>query len=186
MSGYVEGWAHYAENPILSDDVRLFDESILQKLGMYKMQIWRAVRLIVDTGLHYRNESKSWAVDQFKKYMWDSSDVIEKEVIRYMSAPGQATSYSVGRSVFLRSRLQAAEQLGILFDLKDFHYQVLSLGQVSLRYLEKYMYRYIGCTISPNNKFCEYIQTPVKSISKDSRESRGHTDVINSHRMRYM
>lgn len=79
---------------------------------------------MVDSGLHYRNKTRSWALEQFKKFALDESDFVRKEVTRYISAPGQATSYMIGRLAILNARRKAEKILGFRFDLKEFHYQV--------------------------------------------------------------
>ena len=88
------------------------------------IQIWRAIRLVVDTGLHAKGLTRDKALEMFAKYAWDTSDVAQKEVTRYQSGPGQATSYMIGQLVIQKSREEAKKRLGQKFDLKEFHYQV--------------------------------------------------------------
>ena len=80
--------------------------------------------MVVDTGLHYRSQNRTWALDQFRKYTWDETDFGRKEITRYMSCPGQATAYMIGRLSILRARRRAETELKDAFNLKDFHYQV--------------------------------------------------------------
>lgn len=68
--------------------------------------------------------NRSWALQQFEKYAWDKTDFGRKEVTRYMSCPGQATAYMIGRLAILKARRKAEKELGSDFNLKDFHYQV--------------------------------------------------------------
>eukprot|EP00111_Clytia_hemisphaerica_P000364 TCONS_00000989-protein len=176
FSGFVEGWASYAENPVLSDDVMLYENNRLQKLGMYKWQVWRAIRLIIDSGLHSKDgQNMDWALNLLKKYaLDDGSDFSRKEVIRYMSEPGQAASYMMGRLEFIKARERVEKELRHHFNIKDFHYQVLSLGPVPLSYLPKYIERYLGCLKDPLKKYCEYIFTPLKSIPKSKQHKSTH------------
>eukprot|EP00794_Sanderia_malayensis_P004766 gene4766-5393_t len=164
---FVEGWALYGENPLLSDDVNLYKENLLQKYGMFKWQTWRAVRLIVDTGLHYRGKNMTWARKMFEDYTWDTGDFARKEIVRYMSDPGQAVAYMLGRLELIKLRNKATAELGKKFDLKDFHYQVLSQGSSPIDYLKSHVMRYIECKNSPTLPMCEYILTPVKTLKND-------------------
>ena len=90
------------------------------------MQIWRAIRLIVDTGIHYKNEyTMESALNLFKKYaLDDGSEFSRKEIVRYMSEPGQAASYMMGRLEFVKAREMVEQELQHNFDIKDFHYMV--------------------------------------------------------------
>lgn len=106
---------------------------------------------MVDSGLHYRNKTRSWALEQFKKFALDESDFVWKEVTRYMSAPGQATSYMIGRLVILNARRKAEKSLGFRFDLKEFHYQV-SDESPAIFYLVIYFIKNYICLILKSNK----------------------------------
>ena len=87
------------------------------------IQIWRAIRLVVDTGLHAKGFTRQDVLKMFEKYAWDTSDVALKEATRYQSGPGQATSYMIGQLIIQKSRDEAKKKLGKKFDLKEFHYQ---------------------------------------------------------------
>ncbi|KAL9986429.1 hypothetical protein ACROYT_G000576 [Oculina patagonica] len=126
-TAFIEGWALYAENPLISDDTDVYDGEPMKKYGMLKWQIWRAVRLIVDTGLHYTGMKRDEAIKMFADNAWDDSDFTRKEVTRYQSWPGQSTAYMVGRIAILKARKYATTALGKNFNLKDFHYQVASI-----------------------------------------------------------
>ena len=93
-------------------------------------QVWRAVRLVVDTGLHYRGMNQTWALKQFDDFCWDTTDFAKKEINRYMSCPGQATGYMIGRLAIIEARKKAEKELGALFNLKDFHLQVCNDGVI--------------------------------------------------------
>ena len=124
---------------------------------MLKWQIWRALRLIVDTGLHYKGMTRQEALQLFSKYAWDDSDVAEKEVTRYQSGPGQATAYMIGQRSIISMREKAIKKLGHKFKLKDFHYYILSRGTGPLNFVEHQIDRYIACETNPAGPGCEYI-----------------------------
>lgn len=89
------------------------------------LQIWRALRLVVDTGLHFKGKSRDWALKLFADYAWDTSDKVEKEVTRYQSIPGQAVTYMLGQLSIMELKEEAEKALGEKFNLKDFHFQVV-------------------------------------------------------------
>ncbi len=97
-------------------------------LSLFFPQIWRALRLVVDTGLHYKGFTRQRALDLFAKYAWDKSDIAQKEVLRYQSNPGQATAYMIGQLDIWRYRNETKKALGDKFSLKEFHFQALSQG----------------------------------------------------------
>lgn len=88
-------------------------------------QIWRALRLVVDTGLHFKGKSRDWALNMFADYAWETSDKVEKEVTRYQSIPGQAVTYTLGQLSIMGLKDEAEIALGTKFNLKDFHFQVI-------------------------------------------------------------
>lgn len=92
---------------------------------LFLIKIWRALRLVVDAGLHSKGLTRQQALDLFDKYAWDDSDIPEKELTRYQSGPGQATAYMIGQLTINRLRRYATDKLGENFDLKDFHFQVI-------------------------------------------------------------
>ncbi|XP_076453621.1 uncharacterized protein LOC143288855 [Babylonia areolata] len=132
-TAYVEGWALYAEN--LGEDLNLYKDDY-ELMGYYDSEIFRACRLVVDTGLHYYNWSRDEAIEYFLKYTSDSQAGIEVEVDRYITWPGQATAYKVGEIKFKELRKKAEDELGEFFDIRDFHSVVLENGPVPLRILE--------------------------------------------------
>ena len=91
----------------------------------HSLQIWRALRLVVDTGLHFKGKSREWAIKLFADYTWDTSDKVEKEVTRYQSIPGQAVTYMLGQLSIMELKKEAENALGEKFNLKDFHFQVV-------------------------------------------------------------
>ena len=93
------------------------------------------------------------ALTLFRQYMWDDSDVIHKEVSRYQAWPGQATSYMIGQLEIWRMRNESKAQMGRKYDVRDFHYHVLSQGDVPLWYLDDYIKNfYVGCVLSETSK----------------------------------
>lgn len=131
---YIEGWGLYAER--LGKEMGFYTDPY-SDFGRLSTEAWRAVRLVTDTGLHAKRWSKEQAMDFFRENTLLSERDIQKEVERYITSPGQATSYMVGQlKIFeLRDRAQAA--LGDRFDIKDFHSVVLDGGAVPLDVLEE-------------------------------------------------
>ena len=111
-------------------------------------QVWRALRLIVDTGLHYKNFTRQDSLKYFADYAWDTSDVAEKEVTRYQSDPGQATAYMTGQLQIIKLRDYAKAKLKDKFNLRDFHFYLLSQGAVPLSYLKDSIEKYVECTLN--------------------------------------
>jgi uncharacterized protein (DUF885 family) len=133
-SAYSEGWALYAER--LMAEIGLYDGDPFGDLGRLQAEMYRAVRLVVDTGLH----AKGWTREQAIDYMVAATGMAESEVTseieRYMALPGQACAYKVGQLKILELREKARAELGAKFDLKDFHTVVLENGAVPLTVLE--------------------------------------------------
>lgn len=96
----------------------------------------------------------------FQKYVWDDSDITLKEVTRYQSAPGQATSYMVGQLHIMKLRQYAKKRLGKNFNLKNFHFHVLSQGSVPLEFLEQSIEEYVDCTLNKQKDGCDDILAP--------------------------
>ena len=140
---YAEGWGLYAES--LGKELGFYEDPY-SEFGMYSTQLWRAVRLVVDTGIH----SKRWTREQAIRYFLDNALLSErdatKEVERYFNWPGQATSYMVGQLKIVELRQRAQRELGPRFDLRDFHAVVLESGSVPLDVLEELVNAYISQT----------------------------------------
>ncbi|EDO31412.1 predicted protein [Nematostella vectensis] len=170
-TAFTEGWGLYSENPLISDDTDTYKDNMLQRYGMLKWQVWRAVRLIVDTGLHYRGISRSDALKMFEDYAWDKSDFAVKEVTRYQSDPGQATAYMLGRLELIKMRKKAEKALGSKFNLKDFHYQVLKQGSAPLAFLKSHIDRYIMCVKGElGESACRYILPGQKNSQQEKKK----------------
>ncbi|QBF84146.1 DUF885 family protein [Shewanella maritima] len=133
-TAFEEGWALYAE--YLGIEMGLFTDPY-QYFGKLSDEMLRAMRLVVDTGLH----AKGWSREQAIQYMKDNSPMAESdikaEVERYMAIPGQALSYKVGQLTILKLREQAEQQLGDKFDLKGFHDQILTTGSLPMAVMEQ-------------------------------------------------
>ena len=137
---YVEGWALYAEK--LTREYGFMDDPY-SELGYLQSEIFRAVRLVVDTGIHY----KHWTREKAIKYMSEHTGSNEKEVVseieRYIVMPGQACSYKVGELKIVSLREKAKKALGRKFDIKKFHNAVLQNGAMPLQILERVVDDYI-------------------------------------------
>ncbi|HEY7889052.1 MAG TPA: DUF885 domain-containing protein [Steroidobacteraceae bacterium] len=139
-SSYGEGWALYTET--LCDDMGLYDNPY-SRFGYLDYQMWRAVRLVVDTGMH----SEGWTRAQAVRYFEDNSALAEQnidtEVDRYIAWPGQALSYMLGELDIQRLRQKAKEALGARFDIKAFHAAVLEHGALPLTVLDEVIDQWI-------------------------------------------
>lgn len=139
-NAYVEGWALYAERVAMEMG---YQKTNFDKIGAYQSELFRAVRLVVDTGIH----AKRWTREEAIKYMADNtgmamSDVVT-EIERYIAWPGQATSYKIGQLTILRLRDEAKAALGDGFDIREFHDLVLGNGAVPLTILEDQVKSYV-------------------------------------------
>ena len=139
-TAFVEGWALYTER--LADEMGLY-ESDLDRLGMLSSDVWRACRLVVDTGLHSMGWSRQQAIDFMVEHMPVDIDTITVEVDRYIGMPAQALAYKVGQTEIFRLREQARSQLGEHFDIKDFHDVVLGAASISLPILRSRVVAFI-------------------------------------------
>jgi len=136
FNAYAEGWALYAER-LAKTDMGLYEQDPLSDLGRLQAEMFRAVRLVVDTGMH----SKRWSREQAIEYMVAKTGMTEAEVTReierYVVWPGQATGYKVGQLAILRMRQRAERELGQAFDIKGFHYVLLMNGGMPLEILDQ-------------------------------------------------
>jgi uncharacterized protein (DUF885 family) len=131
-SGFVEGWALYAER--LADEMKLYS-SDLDRIGMLSEQNFRASRLVVDTGIHTMGWTRQQAIDYMLAHTAESADDIAAEVDRYIIWPGQATSYMLGMLEIRDARDEAQHEMGAKFDIKAFHDRVLEDGAVPITFL---------------------------------------------------
>lgn len=131
---YSEGWALYAEQ--LGRELGFYQDPY-SEYGRLQNEMWRAIRLVVDTGVHQKHWSRQQMVDMFKQYTAMDDQNIQTEVDRYISWPGQALSYRLGQQKILELREYAKTRLGSSFDIRSFHARVLSLGPVPLDVLDE-------------------------------------------------
>ncbi len=140
---YIEGWGLYSER--LAGEMGAY-KTPYDRFGMLSLQVWRAIRLVLDTGIH----SKRWTRDQSIAYFRANSSVsdtdIAREVDRYFNWPGQATSYMVGQLRIAALRAKAEKALGPKFDIREFHEAVLGQGALPLDLLDEQVDRYIAAT----------------------------------------
>ena len=140
FTAFVEGWGLYSER--LGIEMGLYDTPAKQ-MGRLSYEMWRATRLVVDTGIHAKGWSKQRAVD----YMLDNTALtagnVDAEVNRYITRPGQALAYKIGELKIRELRKRATEALGADFDLRKFHDAVLENGAVPLDVLEDHINRWI-------------------------------------------
>ncbi|XP_001632923.2 uncharacterized protein LOC5512641 isoform X1 [Nematostella vectensis] len=167
---FTEGWGLYAENPLVGEDTNVYDGIPLEKYGMLKWQIWRALRLIVDSGLHYKNLTRADALKLFADFAWDTSALAELEVTRYQSAFGQATSYMIGQQQIVQLRQYAEKELGKDFSLKEFHYQLLSQGSSPLSHLKNSIERYVSCAKDKTISGCSDVLDPPKRRTRPTED----------------
>ena len=130
---YAEGWGLYAEQ--LGREMGFYQDPY-SNFGRLSTELWRAVRLVTDTGLHAKRWSREDAIAYFRQNSLLSERDIVKEVERYITNPGQATSYKIGELKILELRQRARDALGERFDIRDFHAVVLGSGSVPLEVLE--------------------------------------------------
>jgi uncharacterized protein (DUF885 family) len=144
-TAYVEGWALYAET--LGYDMGLYTDPY-QRFGTLSDEMLRAMRLVVDTGIH----SKGWTREKAIQYMLANSDMgktdATAEVERYIAIPSQALAYKIGALTIQRLRKKAEAELGAKFDIRAFHAQVLMTGSLPLPILDKKIDRWIAATKS--------------------------------------
>ena len=142
-TAFVEGWGLYSES--LGQEMALYTDPY-DKFGQLTYQMWRAVRLVVDTGLHEKHWSRQQAIDYFKANAAKTELDIVNEVDRYIGNPGQALAYKIGELRINALRKEANEQLGPRFDLRAFHDVVLGSGAVPLDVLADNVHRWIERT----------------------------------------
>jgi uncharacterized protein (DUF885 family) len=140
-SGFGEGWALYAER--LGDEMGLYS-SDLGRMGMLGSEAFRAARMVIDAGLHTKGWTRPQSLDYLLKHTVLPATVAEGEINRYISWPGQAPSYMIGRLEIMRLREEARAALGTSFDIRTFHDRVLEDGTVPLGLLRERITRWIA------------------------------------------
>ncbi|MFD2165285.1 DUF885 domain-containing protein [Thalassotalea euphylliae] len=143
FTAYTEGWALYTE--YLAWELG-FQENPFDNIGRLQAELFRAVRLVVDTGIHAKRWTREQAIDYMKANTGMAQSDVVSEIERYIVMPGQATAYKVGMMKILELRQRAKDVLGDRFDLRDFHDVVLKNGAVPLDVLERLVEQYIERT----------------------------------------
>jgi prolyl oligopeptidase len=144
FTAFVEGWGLYSEE--LGEFMGIYDDPY-DKFGQLTYDMWRAIRLVVDTGMHYKGWSRDDAINLFIENTAKSKLDIENEVDRYIAWPGQALAYKIGQLKILELRQKAERELGDKYDIKDFHHEILKRGSVPLDILEGYINDWISETL---------------------------------------
>jgi uncharacterized protein (DUF885 family) len=141
FTGYIEGWGLYSEK--LGAEMGFYEDPY-SKFGQYSFEIWRACRLVVDTGIHYFGWDRSKAIDYLKYYTGKSHDACAVEVDRYIVMPAQATAYKIGEIKILELRQKFEEAKKENFDIREFHDLILRNGALPLSVLEDYVLSHIN------------------------------------------
>ena len=148
FAAYAEGWGLYSER-IAAEDMGMYLDDPLGDLGRLQAEMFRAVRLVVDTGMH----AKRWSRERAIEYMLAKTGMTEAEVTReierYVVWPGQATAYKVGQLSMVRLRAMAENQLGEAFDIREFHEMILMNGAMPLEILEESVESWVEAQKAP-------------------------------------
>jgi uncharacterized protein (DUF885 family) len=143
---YSEGWAFYAER--LGKEAGFYQDPY-SEYGRLENEMWRSVRLVVDTGVHYKHWTRQQMVDFFRQHTAMDEPNIQTEVDRYIAWPAQALAYKLGQMKIVELRQRARDSLGDKFDLRAFHDAVLADGPLPLEVLETRINAWIGSQKSP-------------------------------------
>jgi uncharacterized protein (DUF885 family) len=146
FTAYIEGWALYTE--LLSKEMGLYVDD-LDEVGRITMELWRACRLVVDTGIHAKGWNRKRSVDYFLANTALTKDNIVREIDRYFVWPGQACAYQIGKNKILELRERAKATLGPRFDLRKYHDTVLENGGVPLPVLETIVNDWVRSRAAP-------------------------------------
>ncbi|MEE4245764.1 MAG: DUF885 domain-containing protein [Kangiellaceae bacterium] len=149
ISAFGEGWALYCEKLGIEAG---FYKTPYSQFGRLTYEMWRAIRLVVDTGMHMKGWSRERAIKFMEENTALSKHNVRTEIDRYISWPGQALSYKMGEIKIIELRKLAEEKLGHKFDIREFHYQVLKNGSVTLKILESQIRAWIDSELKQVNK----------------------------------
>ena len=144
VPAFSEGWGLYAEK--LAKEMGFYDDDPAGDLGRLQSEMFRAVRLVVDTGMHARRWSREEAIEFMRAKTGMTEEEVTREIERYAAWPGQACAYKIGELTFLRLREKARRELGARFDIRAFHEEVLMNGGMPLAVLEQVIDRWIAVT----------------------------------------
>lgn len=149
FTAYIEGWALYSEQ--LAWELGFYKNDPFGNLGRLQAEMFRAVRLVVDTGIHYKKWTREEAIDYMVLNTGMTTTEVTTEIERYIVWPGQACAYKIGMMKILELREKAKKKLGNHFDLKEFHNVVLKNGAVPLNILDEIVEYYINETLADSN-----------------------------------
>ena len=147
FTAYAEGWALYAER-MAATDMGMYAENPFGNLGRLKAEMFRAVRLVVDTGMHAKRWSREEAIAYMREKTGMTEDEVVREIERYVVWPAQATAYKTGQLSILAARARAEAALGDRFDVKQFHQAVLGSGAMPLGILDKVVDDWIAAELA--------------------------------------
>jgi uncharacterized protein (DUF885 family) len=145
-TAFVEGWALYAER--LGKEIGFYQDPY-SDYGRLENEMWRAIRLVIDTGVHEKHWSREQMVEYFHRYTAMDEPNIQTEVDRYIAWPGQALAYKLGQLEILKLRAEAREKLGDRFDIRAFHDQILGSGPLPLDVLDSQVEAWISAQAKP-------------------------------------
>ena len=145
-TAFVEGWALYAER--LGKEIGFYQDPY-SDYGRLENEMWRAIRLVIDTGVHEKHWSREQMVEYFHRYTAMDEPNIQTEVDRYIAWPGQALAYKLGQLEILKLRAQAREKLGDRFDIRAFHDEVIGSGPLPLDVLDSQVEAWISAQAKP-------------------------------------
>jgi uncharacterized protein (DUF885 family) len=142
FTAYVEGWALYAEK--LAREIGMYTDDPYGELGCLDSELFRAVRLVVDTGIHHKKWTRAQAIEYMEAHTASARETVVSEIERYIVMPGQACAYKIGEIKLVELRDKARKALGDKFDLSKFHDVVLKNGSMPLNILERVVDAYIA------------------------------------------
>ena len=145
-TAFVEGWALYAER--LGKEIGFYQDPY-SDYGRLENEMWRAIRLVIDTGVHEKHWSREQMVEYFHRYTAMDEPNIQTEVDRYIAWPGQALAYKLGQLEILKLRAEAREKLGDRFDIRAFHDEVIGSGPLPLDVLDAQVEAWISAQAKP-------------------------------------